>query len=326
MRKRYFLKLVRKHLTGRSTAQEEQLLISYYNLFESEPDVLALLNEKEKEEIKLQMKTHIWQSISNQSEANEKIRHLKAIFIKAAAAVLIGGILACSYFLFRPHANTQIVNQQIIPRNENHLIHLPDGSTVIVMKDSKLTYASSFNKVNKREVYLEGEAYFDVKHDAAKPFIVHTGALQTTDLGTAFNIRAIKGDHKITVTVARGEVSVSNKYKVFGLIIPNQQMVFNTDKAVSVIKKVDADVSLTWKNQDILFDDVTTEEAARLLADRFKVNITFTDDKPKYNRFTTTFPHDESLQYILKIICELNNANYTYDEEKAKVIINSKTH
>jgi len=325
MHKRYFLKLVRKHLKGKSSAEEEQLLLSYYSLFEYEPDVLLLLNEEEKQKIKSQINAAIWEGISKHDNSKGKIRRLKIIYIRAAAAILIGAIIACSVFLFRLHNERLIANKQGSGKYQNRLVHLPDGSTVIIMKDSKLTYLPIYNKMGKREVYLEGQAYFDVKHNPSSPFIVHTGNIKTIVLGTAFNIKAIKGDNNVIVTVTRGKVSVSNKNKVLGSITPNQQMVINTGKARPVLQKIDADAYLLWKKQDLLFDDVTMEEASKLLKDRFKVDIVFTDPKLMSNRFTTTFRHDETLEDELTIICEFNNAAYTYDKEHAKVIINNKT-
>jgi len=67
------------------------------------------------------------------------------------------------------------------------------------------------------------------------------------------------------------------------------------------------------------------EEASKLLKERFKVDIAFTDAKLMANTFTATFPHDEKLEYELDIICQVNKAVYTYDKEHAKVVINSKT-
>src|ERR1700761_3479227 len=135
MRKRYFLKLVRKHLNGRASVEEEQLLLSYYSLFEFEPDVIALLNDEEKEKIKVQMNTAIWQRISMQEESDKKIRRLKIVYIKVAAAVLIGAFITAVFFLPRLKTAQLIVTQQYNQKNQNRLIHLPDGSTVVIMKD-----------------------------------------------------------------------------------------------------------------------------------------------------------------------------------------------
>jgi ferric-dicitrate binding protein FerR (iron transport regulator) len=206
-------------------------------------------------------------------------------------------------------------------KNDNRLIHLPDGSVAIVMKGSKLTYPASFDGLKKREVYLEGEAYFDIKHNAGQAFIVHTGKLQTTVLGTAFNVKALKADKFIVVTVTRGKVSVGDKNKVFGTITPNQQIVFNKVQANSQMKQVDAADFACWQGQDLLLDDVTMEEASKLLKERFKVEILCADPKLQVNRFTTTFQYNESLDHVLNILCWFNNTTYSYDKENGIVTI-----
>jgi ferric-dicitrate binding protein FerR (iron transport regulator) len=229
------------------------------------------------------------------------------------------------YFLPQFYTKKQSISTKLSGINQNRFIQLPDGSLVTIMKNSKLTCSPAFNKGDRREVYLEGQAFFDVKHDASKPFIVHTGKLQITVLGTAFNVSALNCDNKIIVTVTRGKVSVANKNKVLGTITPDQQIVFNKDKANSIMKKVDADTYVQWKEQDLLFDDVTMEEAAKLLKERYKVEIKFTDPELMLNRFTTTFQHDESLEHELDLICDFNNAVYSYDKGRATVIISNKT-
>jgi ferric-dicitrate binding protein FerR (iron transport regulator) len=82
------------------------------------------------------------------------------------------------------------------------LINLPDGSKVVLNANSKLEYPPGFSN-NTREVYLDGEAYFDIAHDPGKPFIVHTGSISTRVLGTAFNINAYRSQQFVEVTVTR---------------------------------------------------------------------------------------------------------------------------
>src|SRR5690606_2859673 len=112
------------------------------------------------------------------------------------------------YFTIQsPHReNKMVINS--VNSNEHRLLHLPDGSTVIVGVGSKLNYPSSFDSLRTREVYLEGQAYFDIRHNPQKPFIIHTGKVATTVLGTSFNIKAWPEDQDITVTVTRGKVRV----------------------------------------------------------------------------------------------------------------------
>ncbi len=325
MRKRYFLKLVHKHLSGKATVEEEQLLLSYYNLFEAEPDVLALLDENELQHIKDQINTSIWQRISIQEKSADKIKRLKISYLKVAAAVLIGTVITCAVFLLRQQPKKHLLaNQQIEQKNENRFIHLPDGSLVIVMKGSKITYPSTFEGLNRREVHLEGQAFFNIKHNADKPFIVYTGDVKTTVLGTAFNIKALAGNNNVIVTVTRGKVSISNKEKVIDVLTPGQQILYDKIKASSIRQKPD-NIFMYWASEDLLFDDVTMDEATDLLSKRFKVEIVFKDQVLKQNRFTATFQRGESLENVLDIICEFNNAVYTYNKEKSVITIDNKT-
>jgi transmembrane sensor len=322
MHKRYFIKLVRKHIKGNATPEEDQLLFSYYNLFEFEPDVIELFKGEE-QLIKDQISEGIKQGIELHTRTKTpRIFNIK--YISAAAAVVAGILITYTILFYQPQTQQQIAKVVTMKKNDNRLIHLPDGSIAIVMKGSKLTYPSSFDGFNKREVYLEGEAYFDIKHNAGKAFIVHTGKLQTTVLGTAFNVKALKTDKFIVVTVTRGRVSVGDKNKVFGTITPNQQIVFNKAKANSTMKKVDAAEFSCWQGQDMVLDDVTMEEASILLKDRYKVEIQCIDPKLQINRFTTEFQYNESLEHVLKILSQYNNTTYIYDEENSLVTIGNK--
>lgn len=322
MHKRYFIKLVRKHIKGNATPEEEQLLFSYYNLFEFEPDVIELLND-EKHLIKDQISEGIKQGIELRTRT-KTARILNIKYISAAAAVIAGFLITYTIFFSQPQNQQQIANVVTMKKNDNRLIHLPDGSIAIVMKGSKLTYPSSFDGFKKREVYLEGEAYFDIKHNASKAFIVHTGKLQTTVLGTAFNVKALKADKFIVVTVTRGKVSVGDKNKVFGTITPNQQIVFNKVQANSKMKQVDAAEFSCWQGQDLVLDDVTMEEASILLKERYKVEIQCIDPKLQINRFTTEFQYNESLEHVLNILSQYNNTTYVYDKENSIVTIGNK--
>lgn len=322
MHKRYFIKLVRKHIKGNATPEEEQLLFSYYNLFEFEPDVIELLND-EKQLIKDQISEGIKQGIELRSRT-KTARILNIRYISAAAAVIAGFLIIFTIFFSQPQNQQQIAKVVTMKKNDNRLIHLPDGSIAIVMKGSKLTYPSSFDGLKKREVYLEGEAYFDIKHNVSKAFIVHTGKLQTTVLGTAFNVKALKTDKFIVVTVTRGKVSVGDKNKVFGTLTPNQQIVFNKAQSNSKMKQVDAVELACWQGQDLILDDVTMEEASILLKERYKVEIQCVDPKLQINRFTTEFQHNESLDHVLKILSQYNNTTYVYDEENSIVTIGNK--
>ena len=128
----------------------------------------------------------------------------------------------------------------------------------------------------------------------------------------------------ITVTIKRGKVKVSDQNKILGIITPNQQIIYNKKKVSSILKIVDSDSYLDWKEYDLLFDNLTITEAAELLEERYKVKITISDQSIGSQRFTATFPKNESFEQALKSICVFNGVVSKYNKEKATVIISNK--
>jgi transmembrane sensor len=238
-----------------------------------------------------------------------------------AALLCIAGITAI-VMNHRPAAGDQIasaIHQNISHKadklmvaetgNEHRQVILPDGSTVVLNNHSRISYVQGFPGT-VRKVELSGEAYFDIKHDMNRSFLVYAGKVTTTVLGTAFNIRAYPAEKNITVTVTRGKVSVAENHRTLNVLLPNQQIVFSKlDKRYN-LQKVMARNSIEWQQSDIFFDDVSMNEAAQRLTDRFNIPITFDNAEAANCRFTATFLKGESLDQILKLICSYNNAEY----------------
>ena len=327
MNKAHFIKLLHKYLQGNATKAEQQFLFSYYDLFDAEPDVEVLLSKEQKEALKIQIKNDIWQSISLYEQQDQKVKPMyKKWLTVVTAAVLILGVFTASilFFINQPQeqTNTVIMADQY---KENQLVRLSDGSTVIVSAGSKLKYSPSFDGFATREIYLEGQAYFDIKHHTAKPFIVHVGNLKTTVLGTAFNIKAFPTDADVAVTVTRGKVKVGDQHHTLSTVVQDQRLTYVKENAKVFKQVIDTDDDLAWwREQDLLLDDITLPEANELLEEKFGVRITCSNELIRSKRFTITILKSESLEQVLKSICEFNNSVYHYDKEKASVIISSK--
>jgi transmembrane sensor len=324
MNKRYFIELLKKYEKGKASPRERHLLYRYYDLFENETGILSLLTPQQKEQLKREIEEGIWQQV-DVMERKTTIAVLRR-WAPALAAAAIGGIILTLVFLYNttPHQNNT-VNTAVNQIRENRLMTLPDGSSVIVYAGSTLRYFSSIENITRREVYLEGQAYFDIRHDPAKPFIVHTGDLNVTVLGTAFNVKAVPSDPEIAVTVTRGKVQVSNNKETLGIVTRSEQLIFNKAQEKSNSVRVNTDQYLNWKRQDLYLDDITVAEAAGILEDWFDVRIFFKDSSILSNRFTTLFTKGERLDQLLNSICEFNNAKFTYDAKKHTVVIMSKT-
>jgi transmembrane sensor len=227
-----------------------------------------------------------------------------------AASVAIFFMLYMAWPAFHDKITPDNLTTLQVALHQTRQITLSDGSRIWVNAGSELRYPQTFDG-KKREVFLTGEAYFDIHHDTAKPFIVHTGRLITTVLGTAFNIKAPKPADAVVVTVSRGKVSVSNGSRLLGYLTPNRQLTFSKLNQQPVQKSVNADEVIAWqKASELHFEDITFAEAAKQLEQRFKVSISFRTEKVRNCRFSGTALQGKNLDQILKIICAFNNASY----------------
>jgi transmembrane sensor len=152
-------------------------------------------------------------------------------FIKAATAkyaMAASVLLMCRSSLFYWKLSKTEINWIMVTAKKGNIkiVTLPDGSTVWLNSGSVIKFSEHFDKT--REVQLvNGEAYFDVKHNAQLPFIVHYGALQARVLGTAFNVKFYKNINDVRLTVTRGRVEVGNKAASFGVLTLNKEMVYD---------------------------------------------------------------------------------------------------
>ena len=328
MDKYYFIKLLHKYLDGESTKEEQMFVEKYYNIYQNEPDVLDTLSPEEKKTLKNNITNRIWSNIAKSEGEGKRVRFINSRLVKVAAAAMVAAIFISSfYFLAKNSAakNKNSIANTIEPEHkQNRVIFLADGSTVILSGESKLKYPSTFKGLQTREVSLEGEAFFDIKHISSKPFIVHTGNLETKVLGTAFNIKAFPDEDNITVTVKRGRVSVNDQNKILGIITPNEQITYAKSKVKSSILTVKNENYLTWQQEDLLIDNLTISGAAKLLEERYKVKIIIDNPDVESLRFTSTFSKNEPLDEVLSSICLFNGLGYSYDKEKSIVTLNLK--
>lgn len=237
-----------------------------------------------------------------------------AYFSLAKIAACLAFIIICSgaaFFYFNNEISPVSPNStEALDLRQPGFIKLPDGSTVVLNGGSKLEFPESFAG-DTREVTLTGEAYFDITHDPIRPFVVHTGKVRTTVLGTAFNIKAYPEQSDITVTVTRGKVKVSDDKQVFGIVNPDQQITFNKNREVTEQKAVDSYEVTAWIEKDIYFEDATIDQAVSQLEKRFGVTIILNNSRINDCKFTATFVKGEDIEQILRVLCDFNNATLT---------------
>lgn len=250
-------------------------------------------------------------------------KHWNWTWIAAAAMALL--VLGIGLFQLKKDVEQKdvVAVKKAKPAQEQKEAHkwvkLPDGSSVQLNQDSYLEYADSFEGKALREVRLIGEAYFDIKHDAKHPFVIHTGKIKTTVLGTAFNISAYDANDAVTVTVTRGKVKVEDEKRTLAILIPNQQLSWNTKSPEPIKAKVNAAEVVEWKKHDLIMDDITLAEAAEMIAERYGVKVHFNNEKVKSCRFTAAFLNRNDIAQVLSVVGDITGATLTLKNNQVTI-------
>lgn len=156
-----------------------------------------------------------------------------------------------------------VFNTLIVPKGGEYSLELPDGTVVWVNSESSLRFPEKFTS-NRREVFLEGEAYFEVKKDANRPFYVHTEAGKVRVLGTAFNVCAYSNDRFWQTTLVEGSVMINQEEKEV-LLKPNEQYQIDVRTGKAGLREVLPELYTSWRDGKFYFKAYTFEELVEKL-------------------------------------------------------------
>lgn len=184
-------------------------------------------------------------------------------------------------------------------------IKLADGSHVWLNAGSSVTYPIAFAG-NERKVSMNGEAYFEISHDADRPFYVSKGEMQVKVLGTKFNVNAYDDEADSKVTLLEGSVEVKiQKSKV--KIKPGQQVAINSEQ-LTVNNNVDTEEVMAWKNGLFNFNNAGLETVLKQLSRWYDVNVKYQGPLP-HREFGGKIQRELSLSEVLKLL-EKNNIHF----------------
>lgn len=193
------------------------------------------------------------------------------------------------------------------PANATAEVTLSDGSVVTVNAGSRLVYPQKFNG-NTREVEVQGEAYFKVRHDAKHPFIVHANGISTKVLGTEFNVRSYS-KNDTHVTLLQGSVLVSAP-KMQKRIVPGEDASFNGSSLA--VHSVDTEEFTAWKDGEFYFDNETLLDIAKEIGKWYNVSVIFQSPAKMQTRLFFAAPRDGGIEELLEVLNSLNKAKFTY--------------
>lgn len=199
-------------------------------------------------------------------------------------------------------------NELIIPRGGEYSLLLSDGTKVWLNADSRLKYPVAFAR-DKRKVWLEGEAYFEVAADSSSPFMVETALVGVKVLGTGFNVMAYRNEDRTEVTLVHGKVDVET-VQGNALLKPREQLVFQHDGGQQEVREVNVNTYISWKEGVLAFDAMPLSELADRLGRWYNIDFFFTAEDVKLLKFSGAFKRYDDIQYVLTLISETTDVQF----------------
>ena len=301
-------KILKKYLSSRHSAETEKNIQQW------------IIKEKDSAE-KEQASYEFWQDLNEKSDSdtytalervNSKIGFLRPKYrlyklLPRIAAVLIPvAILIGGYLYYNSSANDMI--EIYAAYGEEKHIFLPDSSELWLNTGTTVKYPREVRN-GKRDVYLDGEAYFSVRKDVAKPFIVYTEKISVKVLGTMFNVKAYKSDQKAIATLTSGKVEVSTPDNVDRILKPNEQLSYDKKESIIKITNIPTEETTAWLNGQLIFTDASLSDILQALERKFNIEIK-SELSPSTKLYTIKFLKEDSIQSILNVLADLAHFKY----------------
>jgi transmembrane sensor len=278
----------------------------------------------------------------------KNIRRLyRAIQIAAILVLAIG----LGFFLNRMLPHKQELVSVNVPYGAKTNIELPDGSKVWVNSGSRFTYPAHFNGKNI-DMRLDGQAFFDIVHNPKRRINIHTASVTVQVLGTVFNVKSYKDEEVFEATLLKGSISISGEIgnKVFESVVlkPNEQARLTKGNAaisvermkndplaeesiqpgkdkepqrtpsLHIIKKIDTEPVISWKDQKLVFKSECFNELAKEMERWYNVKIEFQDEELKKARYTGSFDN-ETIEQAMKALSLSMPFSYTIEKNRIRI-------
>lgn len=274
-------------------------------------------------EVSTYPKQEIWQKVESGIDGNPSKNKFSLIFKYAASFTVLLTIGYLAYFKFIENnipINTneiqalEVVNKEN-PKGQKSIIKLPDGSTIYLNSNSKLSFAKQFIQ-DTREIELEGEAYFEVAKDSLHPFIVHVGGIDVVVKGTAFNVNAFDKTSKVSVTVEEGLVSINSPQENL-LASKNEKVVFYKESSKLGYANF-KDFDWAWKEGRLVFDHTSLSDVIIRLEAWYGVEIQRVGNFQFSDKIQGEY-HNETLKNVLEGICYTTGLSFEMKGDQVKL-------
>jgi ferric-dicitrate binding protein FerR (iron transport regulator) len=304
--------IVNNVLNGTATKDEARRVACWFSSTIEGQQYLSDLLDKDAYQMEMQPDTGKSLSPLQSDHLYKKIektiyeKRMRKITLKVAAILL--PILFIGAFAYFFNGNTNFITETTyaelyVPKGEDARLYFQDGTEIFLNADTRLRYPEKFG-LKRREVWLDGEAYFNVASNKKRPFVVNAQNTSTTVTGTSFNVKAYSDSEIIQVVRDEGKTSFHVQQSSFQRL-PGQQIEYNKSTGRTELRNLvrPSNASL-WKNNVIYFYDTPLAEVMKVLERKY--NVAFLVQSPEaldysYTLTTKQATIDDVLQELQKI-------------------------
>jgi len=261
-----------------------------------------------------EMKERMWKNIRKATINKRKTTYK---WLAAACVVLLSSISGYQTLIEGANTTPEAIVTKTFPA-DIRLLRLPDGTRVWVNENTELNYPEKFAD-NERTVTLKGEAFFEVKRDPSKPFIIKSGAIKTTVLGTSFNINAYAGSAPI-VTVRTGKVKVTSKQSTV-FLFKGDAAIYNSGQQL-IAKQQAKILEPEWKKVLIDIDGYTLDDVIKKLQSDYSFSVRYNNSNLKLAKLKGTLDTRQGLAEMLQTIAFALNIQVISSGQNTYIINN----
>lgn len=297
-----------RYLEGKASAEEEEELL---RATESSPEweeafhrQTARWNPLERPDLRVEEKWNRLSGLISGKTDTEKpaapvlfIPHTR--FISIAAAIIVICLVSLTAYWFTHTAHEPSISwQTLTAEGSDRSLTLPDGSSVFLREGATLTYPAAFPSAS-REVWLAGEAFFEVVPNKQQPFTVEAGGLYVRVLGTSFSVCAPQQADTVSVILVEGKVGLNDPdRKEIVRLSPDQKADYSLKDKQYTLATVDSKRLTSWRKGVITYDNASLSEIVCLIEQTYHVSIAYKEDTTQ--RFSGAFLKTQPLETVLE--------------------------
>ncbi len=265
---------------------------------------------------------HAWRRISSRMERPRRFTWSRAVAAALLVAVGASGVaFIWTTLQRRPSAHSVALRTYDVPRGRRAAFRLLDGTEILLNADSRLRVPVRF-AAGRRDVYLDGEAYFSVAHDEARPFVVHTGRSTIRDIGTQFGVHAYGNRAADRVAVIEGAVGATISADTTSRgggrgtsretpLVAGQVATLSPTDGVRILRRVSAADAVAWTRGRLVFTSAPLSEAAEQLGRWYDLDVRVAGDELARRPVTGAYG-DEPVEEVLTLITAAVGARYEW--------------